>query len=216
MTPPIAPYSHDQIAARVARDIPAGSAVNLGVGLPVRVSNHLPADIDILLHSENGLLGMGPAPAPDAIDPDLVNASKFPVTTVPGASFFHQADSFALMRGGWLDLCVLGAMQVAANGDLANWSTGAPGAIPGVGGAMDLASGARAIWVMMDHRARDGAPKLVERCGFPLTAKGCVARVYTDLAVIDVTPQGFVARDLCPGLTLEALQGATGAPIRLA
>ena len=210
------PYSHDQIAARIARDIPAGAAVNLGIGLPVKVANHLPRDVDILLHSENGVLGMGPAPAPDAVDPDLVNASKFPVTALPGASFFHQADSFAIMRGGWLDICVLGAMQVAANGDLANWSTGEPGAIPGVGGAMDLASGAKAIWVMMDHCARNGAPKLVEACRFPLTATGCVSRVYTDLAVVEVTPKGFLARDLCPGLTLEALQAATGAPIALA
>lgn len=216
MSAPVTPYSHDWIAARIARDIPAGSAVNLGIGLPVKVANHLPADLDILLHSENGILGMGPAPAPADVDPDLVNAGKTPVTALPGASFFHQADSFALMRGGWLDICVLGAMQVAANGDLANWSTGAPGAIPGVGGAMDLACGARAIWVMTDHRARDGAPKLVDVCRFPLTAKGCVARVYTDLAIIEVTPAGFRARDLCPGLTLEALQAATGAPIALA
>lgn len=210
------PYTHAQIAARVARDIPAGSAVNLGIGMPVKVADHLPAGVDILLHSENGILGMGPAPARDAFDPDLVNAGKAPVTALPGASFFHQADSFALMRGGWLDICVLGAMQVAANGDLANWSTGAPGAIPGVGGAMDLACGARAIWVMTEHRARDGAPKLVDLCRFPLTAKACVSRVYTDLAIVEVTPTGFVARDLCPGLTLDALQAATGAPIALA
>lgn len=210
------PYTHDEIAARVARDIPAGSAVNLGIGLPVKVANHLPKNVDILLHSENGIIGMGPAPPPDAVDPDLTNASKTPVTALPGASFFHQADSFAIMRGGHLDICVLGGMQVSANGDLANWSTGEPGAVPGVGGAMDLASGANAIWVMMDHRARGGAPKLVETCRYPLTAPRCVARVYTDLAVVEVTPRGFVARDLCPGLTLEALRAATGAPIRLA
>lgn len=209
------PFTHDQIAARIARDIPIGASVNLGIGLPVKVANHLPVDRDILLHSENGVLGMGPAPPPNEVDPDLTNAGKTPVTALPGASFFHQADSFAIMRGGHLDICVLGAMQVAANGDLANWSTGEPGAIPGVGGAMDLAGGARAVWVMMEHRARGGAPKLVEACRFPLTARRCVARVYTDLAVVEVTPQGFVARDLCPGLTHEALQEATGAPIRL-
>jgi 3-oxoadipate CoA-transferase beta subunit len=216
MSDVLTPWTHEEMAARVARDIPAGWAVNLGIGLPVKVADRLPADRDILLHSENGILGMGPAPAPGEEDADLINASKTRVTALPGASFFHQADSFAIMRGGWLDLCVLGAMQVAANGDLANWSTGEPGAIPGVGGAMDLASGARAIWVMSEHRAKSGAPKLVERCRFPLTAKACVARVYTDLAVVEVTQAGFVARELCPGLTLEALQAATGAPIRLA
>lgn len=212
----LTPFTRDRIAARVAADIPAGSAVNLGIGLPVKVADFLPRDVDILLHSENGILGMGPAPAPGDVDPDLINASKTHVTALPGASFFHSADSFALMRGGWLDICVLGGFQVAVNGDLANWRTNAPDAIPGVGGAMDLASGARAIWVMMEHRTREGDARLVERCSYPLTAKGRVTRVYTDLATVEVTPRGFLARDLCPGLTLDALQAATGAPIRLA
>ncbi|MBL8587645.1 MAG: 3-oxoacid CoA-transferase subunit B [Methylobacteriaceae bacterium] len=206
-------FSSDDIAARIARDIPAGSTVNLGIGQPTRVANHLPTDCDVILHSENGLLGMGPAPPKGEEDRDLINAGKFPVTQVTGASFFHSADSFAMMRGGHLDVCVLGAFQVSEHGDLANWFTGEPGAIPGVGGAMDLAIGAKRIFVMMDHVTRDGRPKLVASCAYPLTAPRCVSRVYTDLAVIDVTPQGFRARELCEGLSLADLQAATGAPI---
>lgn len=215
MSQPLRRFTQDEIAARIARDIAPGSLVNLGIGQPTKVANFLPRDAEIVMHSENGLLGMGPAPAKGAEDRDLINAGKQPVTQVAGASFFHSADSFAMMRGGHLDVCVLGAFQVSERGDLANWHTGEPGAIPGVGGAMDLAIGARRIFVMMDHVTRDGRPKLVAACSYPLTAPRCVARVYTDLATIEVTAEGFLARDLCPGLTAEALQAATGAPVRI-
>ncbi|HWS76486.1 MAG TPA: 3-oxoacid CoA-transferase subunit B, partial [Quisquiliibacterium sp.] len=181
-------YTRDQIAARVARDIPEGAYVNLGIGLPTRVANHLPAGREVFLHSENGILGMGPAPRPGEEDWDLVNAGKQPVTLLTGGAFFHHADSFAMMRGGHLDICVLGAFQVSAAGDLANWHTGAPDAIPAVGGAMDLAIGARQVFVMMEHCTKAGESKLVERCTYPLTGLGCVRRIYTDLAVIEVTP----------------------------
>ena len=184
--------TRDQIAERVARDIPEGAIVNLGIGLPTRVGNFLPADKDIFLQSENGLLGMGPAPAPGEEDWDLINAGKQPVTVVPGASYFHHADSFAMMRGGHLDICVLGAFQVSRDGDLANWSTGEPGAIPAVGGAMDLAAGAREVFVMMDQQTKDGQSKLVERCTYPLTGLKCVSRVYTDVAVFQIEPGGVV------------------------
>jgi 3-oxoadipate CoA-transferase beta subunit len=184
--------TRDQIAERVARDIPEGAIVNLGIGLPTRVGNFLPADKDIFLQSENGLLGMGPAPAPGEEDWDLINAGKQPVTVVPGASYFHHADSFAMMRGGHLDICVLGAFQVSRDGDLANWSTGEPGAIPAVGGAMDLAAGAREVFVMMDLQTKDGQSKLVERCTYPLTGLKCVSRVYTDVAVFQIEPGGVV------------------------
>jgi 3-oxoadipate CoA-transferase beta subunit len=185
-----APLTRAQIAARVAADIAAGSYVNLGIGLPTLVADHLAADRGITLHTENGMLGMGPSPEPDDVDPDLVNAGKIPVTELPGASYFHQADSFAMMRGGHIDVCVLGAFQVSVSGDLANWSTGQPDAVPAVGGAMDLAIGARRTVVMMTLRTKDGAPKLVERCTLPLTGVGCVSRIYTDLAVIDVGVDG--------------------------
>ena len=187
-------FSRDQIAARVARDIPDGAYVNLGIGLPTLVANHLPADREIVLHTENGLLGMGPAPAAGAEDPDLINAGKQPVTALPGASFFHHADSFAMMRGGHLDFCVLGAFQVSVAGDLANWHTGAPDAIPAVGGAMDLAIGAKRTFVMMEHCTRSGESKIVERCTYPLTGIGCVSRIYTDLAVLEVTASGVSSR----------------------
>ncbi len=202
--------TRDQIARRVADDIPDGAIVNLGIGLPTLVGNWLPAGREILLHSENGLLGMGPAPAPGAEDPDLINASKQPVTALPGASFFHHADSFAMMRGGHIDYCVLGGFQVSKGGDLANWHTGAPGAIPAVGGAMDLATGARHVYVMMELLTREGASKIVERCSYPLTGVGCVERVYTDVATLDITPDGVVARDLVDGLTHETLETAIG------
>jgi 3-oxoadipate CoA-transferase, beta subunit len=207
------PWMKDQIAARVARDIADGAVVNLGIGLPTLVANHLPRDREVILHSENGVLGMGPAPAAGDEDQDLINAGKQPVTLLPGGAFFHHADSFAMMRGGHIDVCVLGAFQVAANGDLANWSTGAPDAIPAVGGAMDLAIGAKKTVVMMEHTTKAGEPKLVERCSYPLTGLGCVARIYTDLAVIDVTPQGLKVIELAPGLSMQALQGLTAAPL---
>ena len=184
--------------------------------MPTRVANFLPADREIVLHSENGLLGMGPAPGEDEIDPDLTNASKGAVTALPGAAFFHHADSFAMMRGGHLDICVLGAFQVSAGGDLANWHTGEPDAIPAVGGAMDLAVGAKQVFVMMEHATKRGEAKLVERCSYPLTGIGCVSRVYTELATLDVTPAGFAVRWLAAGMTLGDLQKLSGAPLRLA
>ncbi|MFI2361268.1 3-oxoacid CoA-transferase subunit B [Promicromonospora sp. NPDC019610] len=182
------PLSRAQLAARVAADIAPGSYVNLGIGLPTLVADHLPAGSGITLHTENGLLGMGPSPEPDAADPELINAGKVPVTELPGASYFHQADSFAMMRGGHIDVCVLGAFQVSTSGDLANWSTGHPGAVPAVGGAMDLAVGARRSVVMMTLLTKDGQPKLVPECTLPLTGVGCVSRIYSDIAVIDVGP----------------------------
>lgn len=184
--------SRDEIAARVARDIPEGAVVNLGIGLPTKVANYLPQDKDIFLQSENGVLGMGPAPAPGEEDWDLINAGKQPVTLLPGGSYFHHVDSFAMMRGGHLDICVLGAFQVAVNGDLANWSTGEPDAIPAVGGAMDLAAGAKDVFVMMELLTKDGQSKLVKRCTYPLTGLGCVSRVYTDIAVFQIEPGGVV------------------------
>jgi len=186
----------DALARVVAADIPPGSFVNLGIGLPTRISNHLPPDSGVMLHTENGMLGMGPEAQGDQVDPDLVNAGKLPVTERPGASYFHHADSFAMMRGGHLDICVLGAYQVSATGDLANWHTGQPGDIPAVGGAMDLAIGARHTFVMMTLLTRDGRPKLVPECTYPLTGLACVSRVYTDLAVFLIEPGRVVVRDL--------------------
>jgi 3-oxoadipate CoA-transferase beta subunit len=209
-------FTLEQMAARVARDIPDGAYVNLGIGMPTLVANFLPRDREIVLHTENGLLGMGPAPAKGDEDPDLINAGKQPVTLLPGGCFFHHADSFAMMRGGHLDICVLGAFQVSATGDLANWHTGAPDAIPAVGGAMDLAIGAKRTFVMMEHLTKAGESKLVERCSYPLTGLGCVSRVYTDLAVIDITPAGMAVVDLCDGLDLTQLQALTAVPLRTA
>ena len=208
--------SRDQMAARVARDIPEGAYVNLGIGLPTLVGNHLPKDRDIFLQSENGVLGMGPAPAPGEEDYDLINAGKQPVTILPGACYFHHADSFGMMRGGHLDFCVLGAFQVAANGDLANWHTGAADAIPAVGGAMDLASGAKQVFVMMEHLTKNGQSKIVERCTYPLTGIACVNRIYTDLAVIDVTPSGLQLVETVEGLSFDELVRLTGVPMRRA
>ncbi len=203
--------SRDEIAARVAKDIPEGSYVNLGIGLPTRVGNYLPADKEIFLHSENGVLGMGPAPAPGLEDFDLINAGKQPVTLLKGGSYFHHADSFAMMRGGHLDICVLGAFQVSRHGDLANWHTGEPDAIPAVGGAMDLAAGARSVFVMMDIQTKDGQSKLVERCTYPLTGVGCVSRVYTDVGVFQIEPGGVVrVVDDMSGAGIEALRQITG------
>jgi len=206
--------TRDQLAARVARDIPDGAYVNLGIGLPTLVANFLPRDREIVLHSENGILGMGPAPAKGQEDYDLVNAGKQPVTIVAGAAFFHHADSFAMIRGRHLDICVLGAYQVAANGDLANWRTGAADAIPAVGGAMDLAIGAKQVFVMMEHETARGESKLVAACTYPLTGVNCVTRVYTDLAVIDITAAGFVAREWVEGMTFDELARRTAAPLR--
>jgi len=200
----------NQMAARVAQDIPDGAYVNLGIGLPTLVANHLPADREIILHTENGLLGMGPAPAKGEEDEDLINAGKQPVTALPGAAFFHHADSFSMMRGGHLDICVLGAFQVSATGDLANWHTGAKDAIPAVGGAMDLAIGARQVFVMMEHLTKQGESKIVDVCTYPLTGVGCVSRVYTDLAVLDITPEGVRVVEHVEGLTFEELQKLSG------
>ena len=202
-------WTRDQIARRVAQDIPEGAVVNLGIGLPTLVANHLPADREIMMHSENGIIGMGPAPAPGAEDYDLINAGKQPVTLLPGGCFFHHADSFAMMRGGHLDICVLGAFQVSAQGDLANWHTGAPDAIPAVGGAMDLAVGAKKTLVMMEHCTKSGEPKLVPECTYPLTGARCVSRIYTDLAVMDITPDGVRVVDVVAGLGWDELQART-------
>ena len=206
----------DELAARVAQDIPEGATVNLGIGQPTLVANHIPATREVLLHSENGILGMGPAPAKGLEDYDLINAGKQPVTLLAGGAYFHHADSFAMMRGGHLDICVLGAFQVAANGDLANWHTGSPDAIPAVGGAMDLAIGARNVFVTMEHVTKNGEPKIVQQCSYPLTGMGCVNRIYTDLAVIDVTPNGLLVTEMVPGLALDELQKLTDAPLSMA
>jgi len=203
----------DRIVKRVARELKDGDYVNLGIGMPTLVANHLPKDREIFLHSENGILGMGPAPAPGLEDPDLINAGKEPVTLLTGGAYFHHTDSFAMMRGGHLDIAVLGAFQVSVSGDLANWHTGGD-AIPAVGGAMDLAVGAKSVWVMMEHLARSGESKIVERCSYPLTGIGVVKRIYTDLAVIDVTPDGLVLREIADDIELGQLQQKTEARLR--
>ncbi|WIY53169.1 3-oxoacid CoA-transferase subunit B [Devosia sp. YIM 151766] len=211
----IKPRSRNEIARRVARDIGEGWCVNLGIGIPTLVANHVPGSREVIFHSENGILGMGPAPAPAARDTWLVNAGKQYVTLLEGGSYIHHADSFAIARGGRLDLCVLGAYQVACNGDLANWTMGGDAA-PAVGGAMDLAVGARRVWTLMSLLTKSGESKLKRACTFPLTARQCVSRIYADYAVIDVTEDGFVATELVPGLSLEMLQDIVEAPIRLA
>ena len=205
--------TRNEIAARIALDIHEGDYVNLGIGMPTLVANYLPKDREIFLHSENGILGMGPAPSPGDEDPDLINAGKQPVTLLTGGAYFHHGDSFAMMRGGHLDICVLGAFQVSVAGDLANWSTGGPDAIPAVGGAMDLAVGARRVLVMMEHQTKTGQNKLVKKCTYPLTGVGCVSRVYTDLAVIDIVDGKMVVRERVEGLSFEELQGLTEAPL---
>ncbi|HUG57853.1 MAG TPA: 3-oxoacid CoA-transferase subunit B [Candidimonas sp.] len=202
--------NREQMAARVARDIPEGSIVNLGIGLPTKVANYLPADREIMLHSENGVIGMGPAPEPGAEDPDLINAGKQPVTLLAGGAYFHHADSFAMMRGGHLDICVLGAFQVSRNGDLANWHTGGADDIPAVGGAMDLATGAKSVYVLMELLTRDGQSKLVERCTYPLTGLACVSRVYTDLAVFDLKDGQVVLVEDMAGIGIAELSRLTG------
>ncbi len=209
-------HTREEIAARVAADIREGMVVNLGIGLPTLVANYLPRDREVILHSENGILGMGPAPPAGQEDPELINAGKQPVTLLPGGSYFHHGDSFAMMRGGHVDVCVLGAFQVSARGDLANWHTGAPDAVPAVGGAMDLAIGARHVYVTMEHTTKTGESKLVERCTYPLTGVACVERIYTDLAVIDVTPDGLVVIEMIDGLTSQELSRLTAAPLRFA
>ena len=208
--------SKDQLAARVARDIHEGAYVNLGIGMPTQVANHLPEGIEVILQSENGILGMGPAPDEGDEDFDLINAGKQPVTLLKGGSYFHHADSFAMMRGGHLDICVLGAFQVSSTGDLANWSTGEPGAIPAVGGAMDLAIGARQTWVMMDLLTKKGESKVVQTCSYPLTGIGCVKRIYSDLATLECTPQGLRLIDKVEGLEHAELEKLVGLPIGIA
>ena len=206
-------WNRDEMAQRAARDIPNGAYVNLGIGIPERVARFVPEGREVIYHTENGLLGMGPV-AEDGGEPELINAGKRRVSAIPGAAYFHHADSFAMIRGGHLDICVLGAMQVAENGDLANWSTGAPDAIPAVGGAMDLVAGVKTIYVITQHVTKQGQPKLLERCTFPLTGVGVVSRIYSDLAVIDVTEDGFRLVELAPGIDFDYVQERTGAPLR--
>lgn len=207
-------FDRKAMAARLAQDIPEGWYVNLGIGIPTMVGDFVPLDREVILHSENGILGMGPAPAKDKIDPWLVNAGKQPVTLRPGGSYCHHADSFAMIRGGHIDLCVLGAFEVAANGDIANWATSENDTAPAVGGAMDLGAGAKRLWVIMEHTTKDGRPKLVDQCAYPLTTPRAVKRVYTNLGVFEIVPgKGFVVVDLAPGVTLEQAQAASGAPL---
>ena len=206
-------WNREEMAERAALDIPDGSYVNLGIGIPEMVVKYVPPGRDFVFQTENGLLGMGPPPPPGEEDPELMNAGKKAVTAPPGASFFHHADSFAMIRGGHIDVCVLGALQVSATGDLANWSTGDPDHIPAVGGAMDLVAGVPTILVITRHTTKSGDPKLVSECSYPLTGKGVATRVYTDLAVIDITTEGFRLRELAPGLTFEEVRARTGADV---
>jgi 3-oxoadipate CoA-transferase beta subunit len=206
-------WSRDEMAQRAALDIPDSTYVNLGIGMPELIAKYVPAGREVIYHTENGLLGMGPSPGAGHEDPELINAGKKQVTAIPGAAYFHHADSFVMIRGHHIDICVLGAMQVAQNGDLANWSTGAPGAIPAVGGAMDLVAGVETIYVITQHCTRNGEPKLIESCTYPLTGPGVVNRVYTDLAVIDITPKGFEVIELAPGVSFEYVQERTGAKL---
>src|SRR5690349_8702316 len=207
------PLDRNGIAAWCARDIPEGWLVNLGIGIPTLVADFVPPDREVIFHAENGVIGVGPAPAPDAVNPFLINASTTHVTLRTGGSYVHHADSFAIARGGHLDLCVLGAYEVAENGDIANWATSANDTLPGVGGAMDLAAGSRQLWALMEHVTKDGRPRLVQRCNYPLTASGVVKRVYTNLAVFEVTPRGFEVLDIAPGVTFDALQSKTDAKL---
>jgi 3-oxoadipate CoA-transferase beta subunit len=212
----VKPLDRHGMARRLAADIPEGWVVNLGIGIPTLVSDHVPPEREVIFQSENGVIGVGPAPASEDEDPWLINAGKQLVTLRPGGSFVSQSDSFALIRGGHLDLCVLGAFEVAENGDIANWAVSSNEKAPAVGGAMDLAAGAKRLWAIMEHTTKDGRPRLVRRCSYPLTALGVVSRVYTNLAVLDVTPEGFVVREMVPGLTPEALQARTEAKLRFA
>ena len=210
------PLSRDEIARRVGKDIPDGAYVNLGIGLPTLAANYVPPDREVIYHSVNGILGLGPSPKKGEEDLDIINAGKQNVTLLPGASIFHHTDAFAMIRGGHIDLALLGAMQVAANGDLANWSTGDEKFPPAVGGAMDLGAGAASVWALMEHTTKDGQPKILEHCTYPLTAAGVVDRIYTNLAVIDVTPDGLMVREMAPGLEFNELQDKTGAKLQLA
>jgi 3-oxoadipate CoA-transferase beta subunit len=216
MTTTAVPLDRARMAERLARDIPEGWYVNLGIGLPTEVADFIPPDRDVVFHSENGILGMGPKPPPDVLDPWLVNAGKQAVTLKPGAALFHHADSFAMIRGGHIDLCVLGAFQVAQNGDLANWTVDSADKTPAVGGAMDLAVGVKRLWVLMDHTTKTGESKLVKRCTYPLTALGVVSRIYTNYAVLEVTPRGFEVLSMVEGLSLRTLQAMTDAPLTMA
>jgi 3-oxoadipate CoA-transferase beta subunit len=210
------PFTRDQMAARAAQDIPEGWYVNLGIGLPTLIADHVPLDREVIFHSENGVLGMGPKPEKDKIDPWLINAGKQHITLRTGGSYCHHADSFAMIRGGHIDLCVLGAFQVADNGDIANWATSENDTAPAVGGAMDLGAGARRLWVLMEHTTKTGESKLVQKCSYPLTTPGAVKRIYTNLAVIDVTPEGFAVGEMAPGMSFEELQAKTDAPLHKA
>jgi len=203
-------WNREEMAQRAALDIPDGAYVNLGIGIPEKIARYVPEGREVIYHTENGLLGMGTPPDPEHVDPELINAGKRPVTAIPGAAYFHHADSFAMIRGHHIDICVLGAMQVSQNGDLANWSTGAAGAIPAVGGAMDLVAGVKTIFVVTQHTTKHGEPKLLERCTYPLTGQGVVTRIYTDLAVVSVTPRGFEVSELAPGIDFDYVQERTG------
>ena len=207
------PLDRNAMAARAAADIPEGWVVNLGIGIPTEVANFIPAEREVIIHAENGVIGIGPAPPPDQVNPFLINAGVQHVTLRTGGSFVHHADSFAIARGGHLDLCVLGAFEVSETGDIANWARAAREPVKQIGGAMDLAIGARRLWVIMEHTTKEGAPRLVRRCSYPLTAKGVVRRVYTNLAVLDVTPRGFVVRDMIPGLSWDELAARTAAAL---
>ncbi|MBU2444054.1 MAG: 3-oxoacid CoA-transferase subunit B [Bacteroidetes bacterium] len=206
-------WSREQMAQKIAEDIPDGSYVNLGIGLPELIANYIPEDREIIFHTENGLLGVGPAPLPGFEDDELINAGKKTVTAIKGACYFHHADSFAMIRGGHIDICILGAFQISETGDLANWSTGEPNAIPAVGGAMDLVQGVKTIFIITQHTTKNGEPKIVKECTYPLTGKGVVNRIYTDFAVINVTPEGLFVRELAPGVDFEFLQKNTAVPL---
>jgi 3-oxoadipate CoA-transferase beta subunit len=207
-------WTRDDMAKRAALDIPNGAYVNLGIGIPEKVARYVPEGREVIYHTENGLLGMGPTPEPGHEDPELINAGKRLVTAVPGAAYFHHADSFSMIRGGHIDICVLGAMQVSQTGDLANWSTGAPDAIPAVGGAMDLVAGVKTIYIITQHCTKNGEPKLIDKCSYPLTGRKVVSRIYTDLAVVDVTPDGFKLVELAPGVDFDYVQQRTGAELQ--
>ncbi len=206
-------WTMNEVAQKLALDIPDGSYVNLGIGIPELVADHVPEGRELIYHTENGLLGMGPVPSPGTEDPELINAGKKPVTALPGAAYFHHADSFAMIRGQHLDVCVLGALQISGKGDLANWSTGEPGAIPAVGGAMDLVAGVKHIYVISQHTTKTGEAKIVRECTYPLTGKGVVSRIYTNLAIIEVQPGGLYVLEMAPGVTKEYLQAQTDAPL---